>query len=451
MWLLYLPPVPPVRCRSVHDLPSQANGVSGVWLSGEPEVVIEWLCDIRRQCSHAHLPIFVDCELPASICHLHDGMASCIDEALKLAMEWRPSAAQLQTSTASPVLALVRYLYLRPLAALAPQRDCRSHQAYRYPLLEAFSDGEEPAALLATLLERGWLEQAHLVDRLRRCESCRSTHLNYVDVCPECAGLQIEQAIYIHCFTCSHMAPQEKFIRGGALLCPNCHSRLRHIGADYNRPLEQMRCKECAAGFSEPEVVARCLSCGHDQAPERLPVLNVASYTLSDSGRQAARQATETAWHLPAPLQTQDMMLDTFIGMTEWMMSLARRHDQASFTLLGLYLEAPAELEQEMGEDELHRMLDAFAGRLRELMRDTDILTRVDDHLIWIALPQTSPTGGKIFLEKILALSARTRQESGSQLQVRGVLHAVDDLPEEVSAEHLLNALGNRLQRGLPC
>nr|WP_309294963.1 hypothetical protein [Aeromonas caviae] len=31
------------------------------------------------------------------------------------------------------------------------------------------------------------------------------------------------------------------------LLCPNCFSRLRHIGSDYDRPLENYRCR-CDAG-----------------------------------------------------------------------------------------------------------------------------------------------------------------------------------------------------------
>lgn len=451
MWLLYAPPVPLVHCHSVHDLPSRADGVLGIWLSSSPEIVAEWLCDIRRQCSHAYLPVFVDCELPAEIRYLCDGMAESAEDALRLAQEWRPSAGRLHGPTSSPALALSRYLYLRPLTALSPIKDYQSHQAYRYPLLEAFSDGESSSSLLGTLLSRGWLEQAHLVDRLRRCESCASVHLNYVDICPGCQSLNIEEVIYVHCFTCSHMAPQEKFIANNALICPNCHARLRHIGADYNRPLEQMCCHDCAMSFAEPHVVARCLACGHGQAPEKLPVLNVASYTLSETGRQAARQDTEAGWHLPVPNRTQGMMPDAFIDIADWMMSLARRHEQADFVLLGLYLDAPPELESTMGESALHAMLDAFVTRMREQMRDTDILTRISENLFWIALPQTSRAGGRIMLEKILALAEGTRQENGSCLEVRGVIHSAEDIPAEATAEYLLGALGSRLQRGLPC
>lgn len=451
MWLLYAPPVPIVHCHSVLDLPSGANGVLGIWLSGEPDIVIDELRDLRRQCSHAYLPIFIDGELPVDVRHLSDGSAGSVDEALRLAMEWRPSPTRLQGVSSGPALALARYLYLRPLAALTPIRDCKAHQAYRYPLLEAFTDGEAPHALLGTLLNRGWLEQTHLVDRLRRCENCRSAHLNYVDVCPSCQSLNIEEAAYVHCFTCSHMAPQEKFIQNMALVCPNCQARLRHIGADYNRPLEQMHCRDCTMAFSEAEVLARCLACGHSHEPAKLPVLTVVSYSLSDSGRQAARQGLDSGWPAPAPMRTQGMQPEAFIDMTDWMMSLARRHGQAGFALLGLYLDVTPSLADSLGETGLHTLVDAFASRLRELMRDTDILTRVSDHLFWIALPQTTRAGAHTLLEKIQAFAEKTVQDDGSRLEIRGVIHAADEIAGEVSAEHLLNTLGSRLQRGLPC
>lgn len=451
MWLLYAPPVPLVRCGSVHNLPAHADGVLGLWLSGEPAFVAEWLVDIRHQSSHAHLPVLVDCELPADLQHLSDGYASSADMALQAALDWRPSVSRLQGATTGSGLALIRYLYLRPLVALSPARDWIAHQAYRYPLLEAFVDGETPASLLAVVRSRGWLEQNHLVDRLRCCSECQSVHLNYVDMCPGCKSLNVEESAYIHCFTCSHLAPESAFIRNGALICPNCHARLRHIGVDYNRPLEQLHCRDCTLAFADALVQASCLACGQSYDPEKLCVLNVASYSLSDAGRLAARQGAEVTWNLRGSVRTQGMMPEVFIDLADWMMHLARRHEQAGFVLLGIYLHMDGALDSFLGEAGQHALLEAFAFRLRELTRETDVLTRINDHLFWMLLPQTSREGGKAILEKIAALAECTTQADGSRLEVRGVIHADADIPAEATAEHVLKSFEGRLQRGLPC
>lgn len=451
MWLLYSPPVPLVRCNSVHDLPSHADGVLGIWLSGEQEFVAEWLVDLRRHPSHAFLPIFVDCELPAEVQHLSDGGAQSPQIALEMAREWRPSVAKLHGATPSPALALARYLYLRPLVALSPVRDYSAHQAYRYPLLEAFVDGERPESLLDVLRGRGWLEQAHLMDRLRRCSRCDSVHLNYVDVCPGCQSLNIEAATYIHCFSCSHVAPEGHFIRQGALTCPNCHARLRHIGADYNRPLEQMHCHDCAMAFADAKIIARCLLCGSDHDPEKLGALNISAYALSDIGRQAARQGLEGGWRICGPFQPRRMTSESFVDVAEWMMSLSRRHADTTYVFMGLYLGAGPELERLLGEEEANSLIEAFVVRLRELMRDTDILAQVSQRLLWLMLPQTDRAGGVALLDKIANLAGKTVQENGSRLEVRGVIHAASDIPAGTTAEQLLASIGSCLQKGLPC
>jgi hypothetical protein len=451
MWLLYSPPVPFVRCDSVHNLPCHADGVLGLWLSGEVEFVSEWLVDIRHHSPHACLPIFVDCELPDEIACLADGHAETLEVALEKARDWRPSASRLQGATPSPALALVRYLYLRPLAAMSPVRDAAAHQAYRFPLLEAFVDGETPEILLDTLRARGWIEQAHLVDRLRCCERCRSVHLNYLDVCPGCQSLNIEEKIYIHCFTCSHLAPQEKFLRQGALACPNCQARLRHVGVDYNRPLEQMYCRDCAMAFTDAKVVARCLGCGCEHDPERLSVLNVGTYALTDSGRQAARLGIEGGATVPMSLQPRGMTTEAFIELADWMMSLARRHEGTELVLIGLSFYADRELELLLGEGGTHRLAQVFLGRLRELMRDTDVMVQVNDHLLWMMLPQTNQAGGEVMLEKISRLAGKVVQENCSGIEVRGAVYAPEDIPDSLPVEQFLHSIDGRLQRGLPC
>lgn len=446
MWLLYASPAALARCDSLSALSVRSEGLLGVWLNGEREQVQECLLAVRRDCMHAHLPVFVDQELPAKFMSLCDGVVKSAEDAAQKAAHWRPDPATLRGDSASAALALARYLYLRPETLLTPLRDTTAHQAYRYPVLDAFADGESPQALLNTLRTRGWLESRRQVDRLRRCEDCHSVHLNYVDVCPSCHGLNVESAAFIHCFTCSHVAPQENFVAGSNLVCPNCNARLRHVGADYNRPLEQLSCHDCHASFAEAEVVARCLGCGRSHEPEKLPVITMTEYALSDAGRSAARQGVELAWQPPAAGIAQGMETDAFISMTDWLMSVSRRHGQAEFSLIGLYLSVPEGFARRLGEAGMAAMLDAFSARLHELVRDTDIITRAHDHLFWIVLPQTSRAGAKSMLKKIMGFAEATTQEDGSRLGIRGVVHAAADIPVEFTASRLLESLGSRLQ-----
>lgn len=451
MWLLYAPSISPVRVVSIHDLPSQASGVTGIWLSGdEGRDVGTQLLEIRRLPSHAHLPVFVAGELPDGLRELGDGQVATLDEAVQRAAGWRPLPTRLPAAPHNPAVALARYLFLRPFVALTPLRDFRAHQAYRYPLAEAFADGPHPESLIGVLMDRGWLEQGHLVDRLRRCDACESAHLNYVDLCPCCNGLNIRNSLFIHCFTCSHVAPQEAFFAGGALSCPNCHARLRHIGVDYNRPLEQMDCQDCGSCFAEARVVARCLACGKVDDPEKLPVLTVAAYTLSDAGRQVAREGGEVRWYAGLSPAYRIFTPESFADAVDWMTNLARRHGAPWFTLLGIRVEfAPGAAD--FGSVSLREMREAFLERIREQMRDTDLLTQVGPSLVWVGLPHTDQDGALALLGKISALAETVQVEGLAALDISGHVFTVEDLPEGSITVAFLGSLGGRLERLASC
>lgn len=448
MWLIQAAPAEPVSFRAVQSLPADSSDTCGIYLEGGGEEVAVLLQALRQQVAYAHLPVLVapgvNQALPEALRALCDGEAETLEQARQRIASWRPDPRSLQGSVSSSALALARYLFLRPQQALQPQRDYTAHQVYRYPLLEAFADGEQPSALLRKLKQRGWIEQTELLDRLRCCDDCHSAHLNYIDVCPNCQSINVAPASFIHCFTCSHVAPQENFAAGNNLVCPNCNTRLRHIGADYNRPLEQLHCHDCRASFAEPLVIARCLACDRAHAPEKLPVLPIAAYQLSDTGQEAARLGMLP--HTAANPSAQDLAPAAFISMTDWMMNLARRHGEAGFSLIGLHLIISSGLERQLGSAGLQALLDAFAARLQELMRDTDIVTRLGRRMFWMALPQTEEEGARQMLKKIQDFADGTEQEDGSRLIIHGIVHSAARTPREFNAEKLLKGLSQRLQ-----
>ncbi len=439
------------RYADCAELPPSLDEVLGLWVD-EPDNgrIIRLLQDLRRHPLTAHLPLFTARPLPARVGLLGDGVAWSLDEAQALARAWRPAATLLRGASVAPAMQLLRYLYLRPHANLQAQRDWQRAEVYHYPLVAAFADeGQSPEALLQHMIKRDWLEPRQLIDRLRHCERCRSVHLNYVDVCPACQSLDIENAQLLHCFTCGHVAPQKNFLKAGALCCPNCQTALRHIGTDYNRPLEQLHCRDCQNIFIESEVVARCLACNKEQEPAKLPVASIHEYGLSDLGRHAARRG-ET-YLAPNPLShLKNQAPETFVGILDWMLKLASRHQGGTpFSLIGLSLKAPAALQQSLGEVGLYQLLDGFAARLAELTRDTDIACRSDDNLFWLLLPQTDPKGAQHIAERTLALARDSTQQNGGQLQVDMELFlAPEQLSGGETGAFLLATLGGRLQAG---
>ncbi len=155
---------------------------------------------------------------------------------------------------------VMAWLWTRPHASITAQRDTSLADVYGYPLLEVFA-GDEPVnqtLWLRLMSEQGLLVSGELIDRIRLCTKCNSARLNYVDVCPECRDLDIAKEPALHCFTCGHVAPQDEFLKDGLMLCPNCLTRLRHIGSDYDRPMENLSCRACNVSFIDSLVHARC-------------------------------------------------------------------------------------------------------------------------------------------------------------------------------------------------
>ena len=129
---------------------------------------------------------------------------------------------------------VLAWLWARPRTRIEPERITQSPAIYHYPLIQTMSSDEPVNEMvwLRMMEEQGWFERGDLIDRIRLCQSCNSGHLNYVDTCPQCRSLEITRQPALHCFTCGHVGAQEQFIKDGIMICPNCLTRLRHIGSD---------------------------------------------------------------------------------------------------------------------------------------------------------------------------------------------------------------------------
>lgn len=410
---------------------------------GQPVCSVDALVTLRRHPATAYIPLYVTETASADWQAATDGLwpgpeRASADRARQAALQDRHLAGR-QPET--PDERLLCYFGMRPEATLAPLVDPRSDALYRYPLLEAYSEGEEAQIWLSTLLRRGWLEQTEVVDRIRRCRRCHSGHLNYVDVCPECDAVDIVANESLHCFVCGHVGQRDTFTREGALVCPNCYTRLRHIGVDYDRPLETHACNQCMASFSEPKVIAGCLSCGHGQEPSNLNVVTVGRYKLTAQTRLLAATGGITANWASSLGELRLLPPALFANILDWQMDVARRYQSHGFSLVGVNLGDLNTLVSRIGEGRALQLLDSLSDRLHELLRSSDLVGRTLDNQLWLLLPGTPAANLPVVIERLRSLEQLTDEDVGLTLSISS-MSAPGELEKGEDARLLLARLG---------
>ncbi len=351
----------------------------------------------------------------------------------------------------APGEALAQYLACRPQARLRPIRDWRAPGYYRYSVVEALLGTlEDPFVWLGRWAQRHVLDVDVVVDRLRLCESCGSAHLSYVDVCPSCESLDIVNTRLLHCFTCGHVGPHDGFQNQQRLRCPKCETALRHIGVDYDRPIEQQQCRHCKHLFVDASTKSTCMACEASNSPEHLPVRAVAVYRLGGAGLLLARQGNLSP--VLSGLDTVNYIAPAlFERLLDWQFALARRYPESHFfSLVGLRVSNLAELVESLGRSATGALVDAFAERLRATLRTCDLTSRGDEH-IWVLAPHTNGQSATLLIRRIAALSEATRQSDQSVLRLASTTASI---PEEIElpteGNQLMGLLAARLGHDEP-
>lgn len=410
-----------------------------------------YLFQLRRLEAYRFIPIYC-CRDQDDWCRaLGDGLPPASTDALIAQWrQWRDRLALFNRGVPperfdSQVLA---WLWLRPQGEIRVLRDTSVAQHYRYPVLEACAGTEEvnAAVWLQTMVQHGWLEAGELVDRLRLCTGCGSGRLNYVDVCPECHTLDIARQPSLHCFTCGNVGPQELFLKDGLLLCPNCLTRLRHIGSDYDRPLENYSCRGCQAFFIDAAVEARCLDCGQVHAPDKLRVREVRHHRLAEAGRLRCRQGLQDS-HADAAFSRLNLRGGKeFAELLSWQIELVRRYGSPAFSLLGLRLVNLTGALGALGEQRAHALVDSLVERLVEMVRETDRCTRTSEDQLWLLLPHTGEEGLASLQQRLANSCAQLTELAAHGIEPRTVgFTAPQDLLDQEDGRLLMARLAGEL------
>ncbi|MBL6750930.1 MAG: diguanylate cyclase [Nevskia sp.] len=371
---------------------------------------------IRRDPDHATRLAFVDGVVGASEQPLADGALPENSQALLERLQQsrsRAAAMRRRNDDRGPDSLLLEYMWLRPGYVLEPVADWRHPRRYRFPILEAFDHSESDADVWLQRLDKaGLIERVALRERQRECDHCGSAHLCFIDVCPGCRSIDIDAHTALHCFTCGLIAPEERFVQRELRICPKCGARLRHIGSDYDRPLETSVCAACDHVFVEGEVIARCAICGRSQAPPALRLRKIHSWRLSGAGCLAAQGGAPAArGGAGGPARYVDSA--SFGDSLEWALRLTRENAAGRFALLGLRLDNLAQLDTALGAGRAARLLDACAERLCEALADADVATRADLETIRVLLANADRKRLGGMRQAVQAMASQAMQDQG--------------------------------------
>lgn len=396
-------------------------------------------------------PIFLHSLSGEELEILSDGTVVSLRDAFEKAETRHQNAVELKHEQVeyaeSTMLRVLAFLYLRIDRIVKPFQQWSNPYLYSYPLIDILSSGNQDALeVLSNLKKHRFVRTVDLIDRVHHCPRCNYSHFNFVEVCPSCRSFNIEQKPFLHCFACGTVAPQERFLQGNGMICPQCNAQLRHIGAEYDRPLENYNCNDCGHFFQEPDVMAHCQNCRKKNDPDELVPRPVYSYQLTERGQYAVRTGElEGVYTLLDELQNINPV--HFSYTVDWLLKICARHSEELFSVIGIRIDNIPQVHKKIGRYRLVELVDSYISRIRETIRSTDLTTHTSNDVIWILLPKTNTPNCEIVLGRILDLESLTQQDEGIHLEFKSVsFTAPDDMVQGEPGEQLLSRIEEEME-----
>ncbi|GAI75235.1 unnamed protein product, partial [marine sediment metagenome] len=144
--------------------------------------------------------------------------------------------------------------------------------------------GEEVVSILEALANKEILKRSFF-ETLLRCPQCQSVNLRPSQHCPRCAAGNIARGRILEHFVCKHVGLEDEYISRGRYVCPECKQELRTIGSDYQSLGLLYKCRDCDNVFNQPTIKWRCLECSSLTPQEKIPEINVYSYSFNEERR----------------------------------------------------------------------------------------------------------------------------------------------------------------------
>lgn len=405
---------------------------------------------IRKNPLSCAKPIFLTSKLSYDIDMLADGVIASLEDARGKAsgIISRFYEVNKDALKENPDFRLLAYLYVRPEAEIVPLMMSFVPKVFSYPIVGLMGDEtftEED--WLDILKQRGLLEFGELKNRIRLCPKCETSHLNYIDICPNCGSIAIEKKEFIHCFTCGRVGPVENFLLEDHLRCPFCHTRLRHLGEDYDYPMESYLCNSCGHQFIDADVAVDCLNCSARSWPHELVVKNIYTYRLTNKGKTYSRMGTLEDIYSTVFDNLNYMNPAYFSKLLDWFIQLHKRYSDERFSIIGINLVNLSEITLTLGRARTLKLANEIARVLRDIVRKTDISSRTSVNTFWLLLPRTDKAGAAVLSRRIKDIERLLDDNTDASLQVRIVTFSVpDDLRDMDNAGIIMARLAGEIE-----
>ncbi|WIG69736.1 diguanylate cyclase [Photobacterium damselae] len=292
---------------------------------------------------------------------------------------------------------LLSWLFSYPSRRLTPQLNYHLDTVYTYPILNVFYKQNEIIEL-ESFIKSGLIESDSLIDKIRICNTCHSGHLNYIETCPNCESIDIISQHSLHCFTCGHVNNETEFKKANHLECPKCSTKLKHIGVDYDRPLEMFSCNSCHELFIESETRAKCFSCHSIQDVSSTIAKSIYTYRLTDKGEQYVRSKLD--YNLPDLNLSGRVDKEYLLSLLPWLSKLSIRH-QYDHIICAIKFNGIDEMNFTYGRDKADNFIYEYIDRLNTILRTTDITCQYENDVILLVFPHTSKNSMNTIMKKI--------------------------------------------------
>ena len=143
------------------------------------------------------------------------------------------------------------------------------------------TDSTHVKGILKNLEKKGALE-SKFVDRVLTCPDCGSPEVYSKFTCPKCNSHNVEYTQLLEHMKCGYMGSKDKFIKGSALVCPNCQVELKEEAVHYRVIGNCYQCEKCGHRFDKPEIIHICQKCGRTFTYQEAKYIKIFTYKITD-------------------------------------------------------------------------------------------------------------------------------------------------------------------------
>jgi hypothetical protein len=301
---------------------------------------------------------------------------------------------------------------------IAPAANPFAAHGYEYSV-----EGDDAGTDLLFLAKNNYLE-ARFFDRVSLCPKCSSHHLNVREICPGCRSSRLTAEGLLHHFRCGNIGLPSEFAlsEDGSYLCPKCKRKMYHLGTEYDRLGRAFVCHACARISDNPPIEAVCLSCGQRTPADDLVSIEVFSFVLTSRGSAAIRHGSL----FDGSGSTSGSELISAAGTSVYRRAIVleflahelkrMEHFNRRFSVLLVEFATNSNPSVDVAE---------WLRRLRECLREIDLIGQLADALYLVVLPQTKRREAEQLCQSI---AAKLGSESPLTLSSREI-----NAPEDVA------------------